>query len=191
MKNISIRLMIALLTFATGLAAFYFWSFLSSPRPNTPNLRQAVYTVARFPQSSKYGNPAIVDGLYSVERRSGIYIIDPEDQYDGRALVLSLGGKPAKHQANNPDASTPPGFYLSSEVRLDFERVEVTGNRLYFKTSSVGGVSYEFSGISGEGIIPDSHSSMRVNFIKGILKRLSYGEVMTQEEIKFHRAGEG
>jgi hypothetical protein len=185
MKNISIRLVIALLTFATGIAAFALWLYLRSPHSNTSDSRQVSYGVLRLPQSSEYENPAIDDGLFSAVSRPGI---DPTDGYDERVLVISYTDIPVEPQASTPDAPTIPGFYLSSKVRLDFERVAVIGNKVYFRTRSIGGISYEFSGISGEEVIPHSDSSIHSSFIKGILTRLRDGEIMAQEEIKFRHA---
>jgi len=175
MKNNSIRLMIAFLTFTIGVAVSSLWLFLRSPHPNTsdssiPSLK-----------SNQYENPAIYSVLFTVVRDSAICPYE----YDERALVLSYADKPVEPQADDPDAPTIPGFYLSSKVRIDFERVEVIGNKVYFKTNSIGGISYEFSGISGEEVIPNSSPSTRVSFIKGKLTRLRNGEIMEQEEIKF------
>jgi len=138
--------------------------------------------------SSKYENPATYGGLFYVVRSSGGYVIDSADQYDERALVISYDDEPIEPKPNDPDAPTLPGFYLSYKVRFEFERVEVIGNKVYFKTRSIGGVTYEFKGISGEEVIPNFNPSIRVPFIKGILIRLKNGEVMSKEEIKFGHA---
>jgi hypothetical protein len=53
MRRFSFRLIIALLTFAIGLAAFAAWYFLRSPHFKTSDSQQVVYRVVRFPQSSK------------------------------------------------------------------------------------------------------------------------------------------
>lgn len=138
--------------------------------------------------SSKYENPAIYGGLFYVVRSSGGYVIDSADGYDERALVISYNDEPIERKPNDPDAPTLPGFYLTYKVRFDFERVEVIGKKVYFKTRGIGGVSYEFKGISGEEVIPNFNPSIRVPFIKGILTRLRDGKVMSKEEIKFGHA---
>jgi hypothetical protein len=109
----------------------------------------------------------------------------PFEGYDERALVLSRDGKAIAPKAGDPDAPTIPGFYLSRNVRLNFERVEVIGRKVYFRTRTVSGVIYEFSGDSGEEIIGASDPATPVPFIKGILTKSRDGKLESEEEIKF------
>lgn len=76
--------------------------------------------------SSKYKNPQ-AEGLYFVESPNGT---------DERALVISSNNKPIPPKANEPDATTIPEFYLFYTKRIAFEKVEVIGKRVYFKTRS-------------------------------------------------------
>lgn len=187
MKRVSVRLLIALLTFIVGVAAVAVWLFLNSPDLTTP-APSAIATLEP-PYSGRYENPAIQGGLFHVVRGSGEYIIDAPDGYDERALIISFDNKPIEHGAGDSDAPTRPGFYLSRRVRLNFERVEVIGKNVYFKTINVGGVSYEFSGISGAENIPGD-ALTHVPFIKGVLTRSRDGKAEREEEIKFRYAGD-
>jgi hypothetical protein len=135
--------------------------------------------------SSKYVKPAAYDGLFHVQRRGGWIVIDAEDGFDPRALVLSYNNKPIEPKPNDPDAPTVPGFYLSYTVRLDFESVEVIRKAVYFKTRTVAGVNYQFNGLMGTEIIPNFEPSTRILFIKGVLTKLTNGKMMSQEDIKF------
>ena len=86
--------------------------------------------------SSKYIRPFSYDGLFYVRRGDGV-IMDAEAGYDPRALVLSYNNEPIDQKPNDPDAPTRPGFYLSYSARFDFERVEVVGKKVAFKTRSI------------------------------------------------------
>jgi len=138
-----------------------------------------------LPFSSHYENPAIPDGLFNVTRGSGGYIMCPFEGSDERALVLSRDGKAIAPKVDDPNAPTIPGLYLSRNVRLNFERVEVIGRKVYFLTRSFNDVSYEFSGDSGEEIIAASDPATPVPFIKGILTKSRDGKLVSEEEIKF------
>jgi hypothetical protein len=188
MNRISSRLLIALATFMIGVASFAVWLVLRSTYDKSADTRESTSTTAAIEQSgfsSRYENPNIQGGLFYVVRRSGDYVLDPQDGYDERALVISYDDKSIKSEANEVDTPTAPGFYLSDSVRLDFERVEVVGNKVYFKTIGVGGVIYEFSGVSGEEIAPAIDDSTKVPFIKGILSTSRDGKLEREEEIKF------
>ena len=193
MKHTPARLLIAVLTFTVGVTTFAVWLFLRSPHANSPSLRQSAYvidtqpTVATQapPYSSKYENPAVPDGLFYVVRGSGEYLVDAADGYDERALVISYEDEPVERNSSVPDAPTLLGFYLSHTVRLNFERVEVIGKKVYFKAIGTERVSYEFSGITGEESIPDIDDSKPVPFIEGVLTRSRDGKTEREEEIKF------
>jgi hypothetical protein len=187
MKSISIRLLVALLTFTAGVSAFALWLFLRPPDSGTANSPRAARAEVSLPLSGTYENPAAPDGLFHAVRRSGWLTTDTWDGYDERALVLSYDEKPAGPQGDSPEAPTRPGFYLTRQLRFDFERVEVIGRKVYFRTHGVAGVRYEFSGSTGEEVIPDSAPPVRVHTIKGTLTRSKGGEVMAVEEIKFYR----
>lgn len=188
MKRILARLLIALLTFAVGSYASAAWQALGSWL-STPSDSQQVghgITDQMLPFSSRYESPAIPDGLFYIARGSGGYVMCPYEGYDERSLVLSLDGKPLRPR---PDlnTSTIPGFYLSPNVRLDFERVEVVGEKVYFRTHNINGVVYEFSGASGEEVIGASGPLTPVPFIKGILTKSRDGKLESEEEIRFRR----
>jgi len=195
MNRITIRLLIAMLTFFTGVASFTTYLFLRSPLPKSSDSERAAHIISvtplipvqERPYSSRYVNPADDDGLYYVVRRPAGLIMDPEDGFDERSLVLAYDDKPIKPIADAPDSPTFPGFYLPNRVRFAFEKVEVNGKKVYFSTCSVGGVNYEFSGTFGREALPDSAPTMTVPFIKGILKRLGNGKLESEEEIKFRR----
>lgn len=192
MNRISTRLLVALLTFMIGVASFAVWLFLWSPHDVPSETQESAFSAdaARQPGfTSRYENPATRSGLFYATRRSGDYILDPQDGYDERALVISYDDKPIKSKANDADVHTVPGFYLSDRVRLNFERVEIVGGKVYFKTVSVGGVSYEFSGFSGEEVVPTIDATTKVPFIKGILSRSRDGKLEGEEEIKFRYTG--
>jgi hypothetical protein len=130
--------------------------------------------------ASKYVNPAVYDGLF--------YIAGGPDKDGIRALVLSYDDRPIEPKANDPSAPTVPGFYPSYGERHDFERVEVIGKRVYFKTRRVGGVSYEFSGVAGEAVIPNFDPSIPVPYIRGTLTKLRNGKAVRRERVKFGHA---
>lgn len=141
----------------------------------------ASISAQRSPEfSSRYVKPAAYDGLFYVQRHGWI-VIDAEDGYDPRALVLSYNNKPIEPKPNDPDAPTVPGFYLSLMVRLVFESVEVIRQTVYFKTRT-------FNGVMGMEIVPNFDPSTRIPYIKGILTKLKNGKMMSQEKIKFVHA---
>ena len=193
MKNFSARLLVGLLAFAVGVAAFAVWLFLRTPHPVPSGQEQLAgapdaapeITAQGPPYYSRYENPVIPAGSFYVARDSGGYIMDAEAGNDGRALVISYDDKPIKRSADYPDAPTLPGFYLSYRVRLDFEMVKIIHDKVYFSTIGTGGVSYEFSGVTGEEIISHIDDSKPVPFIKGILTKSTNGKVERVEEIKF------
>jgi|SRR5262245_86166 len=168
-----------------GLAAFCLFSPPTISANNKPTSKQitliapVVSHQAQRP-SSRYERPAVYDGLY--------YVVGDTDKFHGSALVLSYNDKPIPPKANDPDAPTRPGFYLPDKDRYDFQRVEVIDKKVYFKTRSVGGVSYEFVGNSGEEIIPNFDPSTRVPFIAGEITTLKNGKLVNKERIKFSHA---
>jgi hypothetical protein len=115
-----------------------------------------------------------------------LYYVDSKGTDDERRLVISEDDRPIEPKANDPDEVTTPGFYLSHENRLDFEEIEVTGDRIYFRTVSADGVIYEFRGTTG-GVI-DSDFSVPIPFIKGRLRTMKRGNVIRIENIKFGHA---
>lgn len=128
--------------------------------------------------SSKYKNP----------QAEGLYYVASSDNSDKRELVLSSDDKPMPQKTNEPDAPTIPGFYLLRSKRLSFEKVEVIGKKVYFKTRAVRGVSYEFRGTAGEEIVPKFDDTTPVPFIKGKLTKLKKGKIVKTERIKFGHA---
>jgi hypothetical protein len=148
----------------------------------------APLTAQRQPRfSGKYVRPVTYGGLFYVQRGDGI-IIDPEAGYDPRALVPSYNNKSVDHKPNDPDAPTHPGFYLSYAARFDFERVEVIGKQVHFKTHTIAGVYYRFSGVMGTERMTNFDHSAQVPFIKGVLTRINNRKVVSQESIKFVHA---
>jgi hypothetical protein len=125
--------------------------------------------------SSRYEKPAVYDGLY----------YSKSSQW---ALVLSYTDKPIPPKENDPGAPTKPGFYPSDKDRYDFQRVEVIGDKVYFKTRGVNGISYEFVGKTGSEIIPDFDPSTPVPFIKGVITTLKNGKPVNKERIRFSHA---
>jgi hypothetical protein len=130
---------------------------------------------------SKYVRPATYAGLFYLQRGNEVPV-------DPAALVLSYNDKPIDHKPNDPDAPTIPGFYSSYTKRFDFEKVEVIGKRVYFKTRAVEGVRYEFSGLMGTYIDPNFNRSIRIPFIKGTLIKWQNRKPMSQENIRFIHA---
>jgi hypothetical protein len=128
--------------------------------------------------SSKYVRPATYGGLFYVYRDKGLII--------PRALVLSYDDRPIEQKPNDPDAPTNPGFYLSYTEGFEFERVEVIGKRVYFKTRPTEDVSYEFSGLFGTKT--DRSFSPPIPFIEGTLTKLKKQKIVSQEKIKFIHA---
>jgi hypothetical protein len=137
--------------------------------------------IAGQPQrlSSRYEKPpADSEGLYRTDgaaERSAFY---------DSALVLSYNDKPIPRDENNPDL-TIPGFYLTSEKRFDFQKVEVIGKKAYFKTRNVGGVSYEFVGEFGKTPLPDYGPDMSIPSIAGTITTLKNDAPVNKEKIKF------
>jgi len=130
--------------------------------------------------SSKYEKPAMYGGLF--------YVVGSSDNVEERSVVISYDDKPIEAKANDPDAPTIPGFYLSNKQRYDFERIEVIESSVYFKTHIIEGVSFEFSGTLGEEIVPTFDPSIAVPFIKGALTTVRNGKVVKKEEIMFGHA---
>ena len=126
----------------------------------------AVGQCPRF--SSRYKNP----------QAEGLYFVETSNADDHRVLVLSSNNKPIPPKANEPEAPTVPGYYLSYKKRLAFEKVEVISRKVYFKTRSVGGISYEFRGRAGKEIDPNFDPSVPIPFIKGILTKLKKGKII-------------
>ena len=148
----------------------------------------APLTAQRQPRfSRKYVRPVAYDGLFYVQRGDGI-IIDAEAGYDPRALVLSYNNKPVDHKPIDPDAPTCPGLYLSYSARFDFEWVEVIGKKVHFKTRTIAGVYYRFSGVMRTERITNFDPSAQAPLIKGVLTRLNNRKVVSQESIKFVHA---
>ena len=135
--------------------------------------------------SSTYKRPATEAGFFYVQRHGGI-IMDPQDGFDPRALVLSYNNNPVAEASGIPDAPAVPGFYLTHEARFDFERVEVIGRKVHFRTRPIAGVYYRFSGVIGSERSADA--SRLLSYIKGVLTRVNNRRVMGQELIKFVRA---
>ena len=125
--------------------------------------------------SSRYEKPAVYDGLYYAK-------------FDECALFLSYDNKSIPPKENDPHAPTKPGFYPSDKERYGFQRVEVIGDKVYFKTRSVRGISYEFVGKSGSEIIPDFDPSTPIPFIEGTITTLKNGKPVNKEKIKFSHA---
>lgn len=195
MRRISAHLFIALFTFAIGVAAFAVRHFVRSPHSRSADPQQVVHITATSVTATqgpgfyvRYESTAINGGLFNVVRSSDGYLIDSTDRYDARVLVLPYNDNSIKPKADGSKAPTHPGFYLSNNVRMDFASVEAIGKRVNFTTRRDSGVSYEFSGTSGEEIIPHFSPPTSVPFIKGILKKLRDGEVIGEEEIKFRFA---
>src|ERR1044072_5135875 len=157
MKRVMAGLLIALVTFTIGVAAFGV-SFFMPPTSSSPSAAQHAATTAPAQEptcSGRYESSASRGGILHAVRYPGCFVMDPQDGYDERGLVLSYGDRATAFEHDTSDAPATPGFYLSCQVRLDFERVEVIGRKVYFRTRSVRGVVYEFSGSSGEEIAPD------------------------------------
>ena len=134
----------------------------------------AVGQQSRF--SSKYKNP----------KAEGLFFVQSSNDSDGRALVLSSNNKPIPPKANEPDAPNVPGYYLSYTKRLPFSKVEVIGKKVYFKTRSVSGVSYEFRGTAGEENDPEF--TALIQFIKGTMTKFKRGKIVKTEKIEFGHA---
>lgn len=130
--------------------------------------------------SSKYESPAVYDGLYEVVSDTG--------KFYGGSLVLSYNDKPIPPKENDPGAPTKPGFYPSYKEQYGFQKVEVIGEKVYFKTRSVRGISYEFVGNTGGEIIPDFDPSTPIPFIEGTITTLKNGKPVNEEKIKFSHA---
>jgi len=129
--------------------------------------------------SSRYVKPK-AEGLFYIER-AGVWNLD--------ALVLSSDDKPIPPKSNDPDAPTIPGCYLTGTTkRLSFERVEIIGKKVYFKTRTLRDMSYEFRGVIGSEIIPDFSDTVRVPFIKGKLVERKKGKIVKARRVKFGHA---
>ncbi len=142
----------------------------------TPSAAAVSPTVVRTPDVSKYEPQD--NAVF------GLYYLDSKD-IPGDALIISEDDQPIPQKANDPDEVTIPGFYLSREERIDFERVSIVGEQVHFKTRDIGGVCYEFDGTSGNEIIPDFSPDVPVPFIKGTLRKIENGKVLKTEKVKF------
>jgi hypothetical protein len=127
--------------------------------------------------SSRYERPTAPDGLYGVT--------DTKSAFYPSSLVLSYNGKPIPAPEHDPNSPTKPGFYLPDGKHIAFQRIEVIDKKVYFKTRSVGGVSYEFVGNSGAERDPVFDS---VAFIEGEITTLKNGKPVGKEKIRFNQA---
>jgi len=123
---------------------------------------------------SKYVDPAMYDGLF--------YVMSGNWRNDWRSLVISYNDGPIEPKANDPDAPTIPGFYPSSGKRFDFEYVEVIRKKVTFQTRTIDGVSYAFSGRSGQEIVQGFDPRTLVPFIKRIIDYNKAGENRKKRE---------
>ena len=76
----------------------------------------------------------------------GLYYFDKG--WDGDieiALVITRNGRSIPQKANDPEAPTQPGLYVS-EKRFKLRSFSVSLKRVSFRTNEVGGVSYSFDG---------------------------------------------
>ena len=102
--------------------------------------------------------------------------------------MISYNDGPIEPKANDPDAPTIPGFYPSPGKRFDFEHVEVIRKKVTFKTRTIDGVSYTFSGRSGKEIVQGFDPRTLVPFIKGSLITIKQGKIVKSERVKFGHA---
>ncbi len=126
--------------------------------------------------SSKYKNP----------QAEGLFFVESSDANDSRALVLSSNNKPIPPKANEPDAPTVPGYYLSYTKRVAFEKVEVIGRKVFFRTRSVGDIIYEFRGTAGKDI--DSEFNKPIQFTKGTMTKLKKRKIVKSVKMSFNHA---
>jgi hypothetical protein len=77
---------------------------------------------------------------------------------------------------------------LSYSARFDFEHVEVIGKKVTFRTRTIAGVRYRFSGSMGMEQVAGMDASVRAPFIKGVLRRFKDGKLVSEESIKFVHA---
>ena len=115
----------------------------------------------------------------------GLYYFD--DGAGGRveiALVITRDGRPIPPKANDPDAPTLAGLYVSGE-RFRLHSFKVTSKRVSFRTFNVGGVSYSFDGKVGRedvDVIED------VAFLVGTLVKSVRGRVVERRKARFAHA---
>lgn len=189
MCRLNSRLLVALLTFVIGVTGVYLW-FINSGSVSE-NARWQSHSLVEEAQDfsnfclfnkpsveekiiiSKYDHPAFTDGLFYLETNDG-------------ALVLSFDNQPIPPKENDPDAPKIPGFYNSEYQKFDFEKVEIIKNKVYFKTYSIDGISYEFKGTSQLEHNPDYDKP--ISHIKGSLQILENGKVITTRKIEFSHA---
>jgi len=133
----------------------------------------------RAAYKSKYIDPAVYDGLF--------YNLSA-DWTTNFALVISYDDNPIDQKSNDSGAPTTPGLYPTHGKRFDFERIEVVRKKVTFKTRTVDGISYSFSGESGQGPVRGMDPSILVPFIRGTLVTLKNGKVIKRENIRFSHA---
>ena len=130
--------------------------------------------------TSKYVEPAVYDGLF--------YVVSGDWRNDLRALVITNDDKSIEPKATDPDAPTVPGFYPAPGKRFSFEHVEVIRKKVSFKTQTIDGVSYHFSGTSGREVVQGFDPKALVPFIRGSLVTLKNGKIVKRESVKFGHA---
>jgi len=118
----------------------------------------------------------------------GLYYLRSANDSDERKLIISDDDKPIPPKSNDPGEATVPGFYLSSDNRLDFEKIEVIGKKVYFKTREFDGIYYEFRGKIGEEIDPNFSADIPIPFIKGTLGEFKVGKLVRTKSVKFGHA---
>lgn len=149
----------------------------SSPQSASPSETPSPVPV-RTPDRTKYDR---VKGSFF-----GLYYVSSKDGSDDRGLVISADGKEIPEKANDPEAATIPGFYLSRDKRFDFEEIEIVGKNIYFKTRESDGIYFEFRGVFGEEIEPNIEQL--VPFLDGKLRRVENGKLLIDETVRFGHA---
>jgi hypothetical protein len=113
----------------------------------------------------------------------GLYYLDGgHNSVDETSLVITRDGEAIPPKANDPDAPTLPGFYVSG-TRYRFTSHRVSMRSVVFRTVSVGGVSYRFTGSVGR---EDVESIKNVPYVIGTLTTTKHGKTVRQKRRFVH-----
>ncbi len=157
-------------------------------RPTSPAKDQipTLQTPRTVPTTAPLGAPNRYKYDSKIADIYGLYYVRSRNGSDERKLILSDTNAPIPPKSNDPGEATLPGFYISHEKRLDFEEIEVVGNRIYFKTRESNGLVYEFRGLAHTE--NDPYFSEPIPVIKGTLRTINDGVASQNETITFGHA---
>lgn len=114
----------------------------------------------------------------------GLYYGSWDNHGSDLAFVISRDGQPIPPKVNDSDAPTRPGFYVG-EQHFDFASSRFSTRGFVFRTKSVSGTAFSFSGRFGceqVDVIPE------VPYLEGELRETRNGRVVRKQRLHFVHA---